>query len=117
MLQNFPCPETFLVALLKPLFYMHSQRLKIYKEMSLLLRPNYYFFLASHFGEKYCISCIKGQIRLYTHKFIVRRQFFSNNSFRIYPVKLKIGVLCQINNIFQNTVFKISVAMRLTKSS
>ena len=34
---------------------------------------------------------------------------FSKNSVRVYPVKLKIGILYHMNNNFRNTVFKISV--------
>ena len=39
---------------------------------------------------------------------------FLINSVRMYPVKLKLGMLDNMNNTFQNTVFEISVDVPLT---
>ena len=38
---------------------------------------------------------------------------FLNNSVRVYPTKLKIGMLDHMNNTFRNTVFQISVDVSL----
>ena len=39
---------------------------------------------------------------------------FLNNSFRVYPVKLKIGMLYYTNNTFRDTVLEISLNVSLT---
>ena len=39
---------------------------------------------------------------------------FLINSVRMYPVKLKLGMLDNMNNTFRNTVFEISVDVPLT---
>ena len=39
---------------------------------------------------------------------------FLKNSVRRYPVKLKLGMLDNMNNTFRNTVFEISVDVPLT---
>ena len=41
----------------------------------------------------------------FVYKFVVNYQVFYNNSVRVYPIKLKIGILYHVNNTFQNTVF------------
>ena len=38
---------------------------------------------------------------------------FLNNSVRVYPIKLKIGMLDHMNNTFENTVIQISVDVPL----
>ena len=38
---------------------------------------------------------------------------FLNNSVRVYPIKLKLGMLDHKNNTFRNTVFEISVDVPL----
>ena len=38
-------------------------------------------------------------------KFVVSLSDFLYNSVRVYPIKLKIGMLYYMNNTFQNTVF------------
>ena len=38
---------------------------------------------------------------------------FLNNSVRVYPIKLKLGMLDHMNNTFRNTAFQISVDVPL----
>ena len=38
-------------------------------------------------------------------KFVASLSDFLYNSVRVYPIKLKIGMLYYMNNTFQNTVF------------
>ena len=41
----------------------------------------------------------------FVYMFIVKFLVFPNNSMRVYPIKLKIGMLYQINDTFGNAVF------------
>ena len=47
------------------------------------------------------------------YKFVVNCQVFLNNSVKVYPMKLNIGMLDHMSNTFQNTFFKISVDVPL----
>ena len=41
----------------------------------------------------------------FAYKFVASCQVFLNNSVRVYPIKLKLGMLDHMNNTFRDTVF------------
>ena len=59
-----------------------------------LVRRTSYFFFSIHL-----LMCKKSS------SFVCQLSGFLNNSVRVYPVKLKIGMLDHIKNTFRNTVF------------
>ena len=55
------------------------------------------------FSSLYIVWCIKSRTRLFINLSSIVR--FLNNSVRVYPIKLKIGILDHMNNTVRNTVF------------
>ena len=73
-----------------------------FKEMSLLLRPDNVLFSTRFYTH---IMYKKSNLFVYTFDAIC--QFFPNNSVRVYPIKLNIGMFYHMSNTFGNPVFKI----------
>ena len=63
------------------------------------------------FSSRHIVWCIKSRTRLFIN--LPSIVGFLNNSARVYPIKLKIGMLDHMNNTFRNTVFQISVDVPL----
>ena len=60
--------NTLYLEIITQLFRMHPQRCehqKIYEETSLLLRPNFFFFLTRFFGDKYRLMYKKSSSFVY----------------------------------------------------
>ena len=55
------------------------------------------------FSSRHIVWCRKSRTR-FVHKFVVNCHFL-NNSIRVYPIKLKIGMIDHMNNTFRKTVF------------
>ena len=72
---------------------------RVNKEMSLLLRPN--FLTSQHILDKHRLM-LNSSLYIYLSSFAT---FFPNASVRLCPIKLEIGMLYHINNIFGSTVF------------
>ena len=107
-------------------FHEHIQKqpfadifLKIYKEASLFahsikgLKVNLlnihhtagiFFFLIRHVGKTSRLMYKKSNSFVYI--FAVSCQFFPNNSGRVCPIKLKIGMLYHISNVIRLTFFR-----------
>ena len=78
---------------------------QIYIEMSLFLLPNTFSFSKNYFGD---VVWRKKRWAYLLYIFAVNCQFFRTYSIRICTLKLKSGILYQMNNTFWNTVFNIS---------
>ena len=59
----------------------------------------------------------KGYLFLIYKFFCQKLSGFLNYSVRVYPIKLKIDMLYDMNNTFRSTIFQISVNVSLTKGS
>ena len=49
------------------------------------------------------------------YKIVVKFPGFLNNSISVYTIKLKLGMLYQINNAFRKTIFQISINVPLNE--
>ena len=66
------------------------------------------------FSSRHILWCIKSRTHLFTNLSSIVGLL--SNSVRVYPIKLKIGMLYQMNNTFRNTVFSIFVDVPLNIS-
>ena len=75
------------------------------------------FLLPCSFGDTYCLMYIKPNLLVYVfftncHQCLYDSpMIFSNSFFRLCATKLKTGMLYHMNKAFQNTVFKVSMAV------
>ena len=79
---------------------MQSQRCQpqqIYKETSLILRCNNFSFLLLYFGDT---SFDVQKVEIVCFYICCLLSVFPNNSGRIWPIELKIGMLHHMNNTF-----------------
>ena len=78
---------------IKQLFRMHLQRLtqQIYNETSLFRHLNIFFLFTRSFGvtQRHLLYT---KLKLIVCIFVTNCQFFSNNSVKTPPIKLKIGL-------------------------
>ena len=77
------------------------------KEMPLLLRCNIFLFSTRFRG------LMHKKPNSFVYIFVTNFQFFHNNSARVCPIKLKIGVLYYKNDAFPNTDFYLSADVPL----
>ena len=49
------------------------------------------------------------------YKIVVKFPGFLNNSISVYTIKLKLGMLYQINNTFRKAIFQISINVPLNE--